>query len=283
MKKLILILLCISFGHIYSKEIKVYNANEFVEAIESNVTLLIMDSIIISDLDKDKSGSNFRVQLAHDGPELVITKVKNLNIIGSTEYPTDIVTDPRYGWVIQFENCSNILIDNINAGHTDPGYCTGGVFSFFDCQNITIDNSIIFGSGTIGINATNVKNLNCNNSLIWGCTYSILDLSNSMYVKFNNCEFSDNRGFNMFNISSSIKVEFNNCIIKNNVANYNCDGGSWFGQLSIFDVKSSVSIVLKSCVIENNITCHFSKNKSDLTLNDIIFKNNNFIKGTYKN
>ena len=281
MKKLLIsILLCISFNHIYSSEIKVYNANQFVDAIGSNVTLLLMDSIILSEIDEDKSGSNYRMQEAHDGRELVITNVENLNIIGSTEYPTDIITDPRYGFVLIFENCSKILIDNINAGHTDPGYCEGGVFSFLDCQNITIDNSIMFGSGTTGIWAVNVKNLKCNNSLIWGCTYDIMSLKNCMYFQFNNCEFSSNRGFDMIYIKNSIKIEFNDCIVKNNNTNFGC--GSNYGELSLLDISESISIVLNNCVIENNTMCYFTKNKSDLTLNNTIFQNNNFGLGVYK-
>jgi hypothetical protein len=78
------------------------------------------------------------------------------------------------------------------AGHgPEKGGCTGGVLNFSDSKNISVKNSVLFGSGTEGITAEKVKNLNCNNTIIRGCTYSIMRLNNCTKIKFNNCEFSE--------------------------------------------------------------------------------------------
>ena len=296
MKKLLLLFLCvplIAFTQDKSKIIEVYNANQFVDAIGPNRTINLMGTINLSEIDTNKFGDYYRIQNAYDGPELVIHHIEYLNIVGVDEYPIEILTKPRYGWVLVFEDCKNIMIDNVNAGHfPDKGGCTGGVFYFKDCRNILINNSIMYGSGTEGIRTEKVKNLQCNNSIIWGCTYYIMTLNNSMYIEFNNCKFNNNEEFDLINISTCINVEFNSCEFMNNkngstrinTRTKQEYGGCYesYTNDALFDVNESISVVLNNCSIKNNNTCYFLRTENTLELNNTVFENNKFNKGLYQ-
>jgi len=154
------------------KVIVVDHPDKFVDAIGSNRTIKLKGKEInLKDVSAGKSGANYRFDKEHDGFELVIFGVKNLQIIGMGKNQVKITTEPQYGDVIVFENCENITIENVDAGHgPEKGYCTGGVFNFSNSQNITINQSILYRIGMEVITAEGVRNFKCNKSIIRGCT-----------------------------------------------------------------------------------------------------------------
>jgi hypothetical protein len=264
-----------------STVIKVNNALEFVEAIGSNRTIeLEGNTIYLSDVSSSKSGSNYRFDEEYDGHELVIFDVSNLKIIGLGLKPVKIITKPVYGDVLVFNHCSDILLENIDAGHgPEKGKCTGGVLNFSHSKNISIKNSVLFGSGMEGITAERVKNLNCDNTTIRGCTYSIMTLYDCGEIKFNDCEFSDNKEFDLINLSGCINVTFSKCNISNNQTKYfEYD----FYDYSIFNIKHSMGIKLEECNITNNMSCYFSKKANSFDMKDCTLENNDFTKGNFK-
>ncbi len=225
-----------------STVIKVNNALEFVEAIGSNKTIeLEGNTIFLSDISSSKSGSNYRFDEEFDGHELVIFNVSNLKIIGLGLKPVKIITKPVYGDVLVFNNCSDVLLENIDAGHgPEKGECTGGVLNFSDSKNISIKNSVLFGSGIEGITAEKVKNLNCDNTIIKGCSFSIMTLKNCEKIKFNNCEFIDNKEFDLINLSDCLDLTFAQCKISENSSS------------SILRITNCLNILFTECIIENN-------------------------------
>ncbi len=265
-----------------STVIKVNNALEFVEAIGSNRTIQLEgNTIYLSDISSSKSGNNYRFDQEYDGHELVIFDVSNLKIIGLGLKPVKIITKPVYGDVLVFNNCSDILLENIDAGHgPEKGGCTGGVLNFSDSKNISIKNSVLFGSGMEGITAEKIKNLNCDNTIIRGCTYSIMTLNNCGEIKFNNCEFSDNGEFDLINFSDCINVTFSKCNISNNQTGYSEEYD--FYDYSIFNINQSMGVKLEECNITNNMSCYFSKKASSFDMKDCTLENNDFKKGNFK-
>jgi hypothetical protein len=255
------------------------NANEFVEAIGSNRIIQLRGSPIhLSSVPPEKRGTNFRYSKEFDGNELVIFGVQNLKIIGMGATPVKVITKPVYGDVIVFENCTNITIENVDAGHSpEKGQCTGGVFNFIKSKNITINNSIMYGSGMEGITAENVTKLICNNSKIRGCSYSIMTLSKCNNFEFNNCEFTDNQEFDLVNITNSTSIKFNSCLFANNKTNID-----EYSTYSLFNISESKLVQLKGCTIQNNSSIYFSNDANGIDVTDTEIENNYFSKGNYK-
>ncbi len=262
-----------------TKIITVDNVNEFVDAIGSNRTIQLKGSTIyLSNVSPNKRGANYKFVKENDGYELTIFGVNNLKIVGLGNKQVKIITKPVYGDVIAFENCNNITIENVEAGHgPEKGGCSGGVFNISNSKNFTINKSIMYGSGMEGITATNVTGLKVNNSIIKGCTYSIMTLDNCNEVEFNNCEFNDNKEFDLINISNCISVKFNNCNFSNNQT-----GVDEYSDYALFNVSQSMSIVLKDCLIDNNLTAYFCKKANTVELNNTKLENNSFKKGNFK-
>ncbi|MFN6036867.1 MAG: right-handed parallel beta-helix repeat-containing protein [Bacteroidota bacterium] len=282
MKNLILfsiMLLILNLKAQTNKVITVDDADQFVDAIGSDRTIQLKGSTIyLSNVSSEKSGTNYRFDEEHDGHELVIFGVRNLKILGLGNKPVKIITKPIYGDVIAFNNCDNIVIENVDAGHgPEKGGCTGGVFNFTKCKNIRINKSILYGSGMEGITAETVTNLKCNNTIIRGCTYSIMSLSNCNEFEFSNCEFSDNREFDLINISNCIDVKFNSCAFSNNST-----GIEEYSDYSLFNVTQSMSVLLKDCIIESNLTAFFCKKANSIEMSNSKLENNSFKKGNFK-
>jgi hypothetical protein len=261
------------------KTIIVETPDQFVDAIGSNRTIQLKTSeISLKDVSYGKNGSNYRFDEEHDGYELVIFGVKNLNIIGLGSAQVKITTEPQYGDVIVFENCEQITIENINAGHgPEKGYCTGGVFNFLRCKNITINQSTLYGSGMEGITAEGVRNLICNNTTITGCTYSIMTLNNSTGFQFNSCEFTENQEFDLINIANCNGIKFTSCIISDNITS--TDDVSKY---SLFNVNRSKDVILKDCKVEGNKMAYFCNVEDAVQLLNTSIENNSFEKREFK-
>lgn len=161
--------------------------------------------------------------------------------------PVEIITEPVYGNVLSFDNCSNITIENVDAGNgAEKGACTGGVFFLIRSRNINIRNTIMYGSGMEGITAEEVTGLKVSNSTIWGCSYSIMSIINSSDVEFSNCRFRDNAEYDMINIYSTMSsVVFKSCTITGNQT-----GSESYSDYSLFNVNSDYPLVLENCNIK---------------------------------
>lgn len=221
----------------YAQEIHVNSASEFLRAIGSNKTIIVESGSVFN-------LSNAILQLhenypkeypmldyynneeqmeslddkvfaldAYDGPEIAIKGVKNMTIRGGASHLPLLLTDPRYAYVFSFYDCSNITIENLIIGHTNKGYCEGGVVALNNCSNIIFNNCDLFGCGTEGLTANNVNGLKFNNSHIHDCSYSIMTLNNCQNCSFNNSMFFNNREFDLVNVRGGItmSIRFKNC------------------------------------------------------------------------
>ena len=244
------------------KVITVNTAAEFVNAIGSDRVIILKGSPI---------------HIGRITSDLKIVDVNNLKIVGLGNTPVKLLIREEYDNVLVFVNCSNITIENIDAGHwPEKGFCSGGVFYIEKSKNFTINNSIMFGSGMEGITANDVTNIKCNNSIIRGCSYSIMSLTKCVDFEFNDCEFTDNVELDLVNISDCINVIFNRCIFANNRTKTEYDF------LVFFNVDKSTSIKLNNCTIENNTADYFCNKANTLELINAKLENNTFNKGNFK-
>lgn len=179
------------------KTVTVKTADQFLEAIAPD-TEIIVDAALI-DLSKasgyGKGGKTYYTWMdSFDGPELYITGVSNLTIRGAGEDRTAVVISatPRYADVLSFENCSNIHISGLTAGHSkEPGSCTGGVLCFENCQDILVENCGLFGCGTLGVTAYSTKNLQIVNNEIYECSVGGVEFTNCDAVNVDGNTFRD--------------------------------------------------------------------------------------------
>ena len=165
------------------REITVTSVDQLLAAIGSNRTIFVdAPELKLSDAaNYGGTGSNFYAwQMGYDGPELVISGVENLEIRSVSGKPEDcrILAAPRYANVLTFQNCRNVTVSGITAGHTEaPGSCTGGVLKFSGCWNPAAENCSLFGCGTWGVEAQYCTDLTVRGCEIYDCSYGGIHLA----------------------------------------------------------------------------------------------------------
>lgn len=128
----------------------------------------------------------------YDGPELIITGVSNMEIIGSGTDSVLITAQPRYANVIGFEKCSNISISGVTAGHTEqPGECSGGVLYFFKCGKVAVESCSLYGCGILGISAHSCTDMAVSDCEIYDCSMGAVELLGCEHVTFTGCNIHD--------------------------------------------------------------------------------------------
>ncbi|OAD22948.1 copper amine oxidase domain protein, partial [Candidatus Thiomargarita nelsonii] len=244
--------------------VKVNNVREFLEAIAPNTTIELKKGIYNISHAIDVKNKYIKWENPYDGYQPIIGPVENLTI--KAENGTKILIEPRYAFVMSFENSRNILIQNVILGHTVGGTCDGGVLRFSKSDDIKIEKSILFGSGTEGLVLEEVNNFEFRNSTIRDCTDDLMTIKDSKNVLFENCTLKDTGQFDLINISSSSGVTFSRCLIKNN---WNDSEYSPY-LFSIDSISSNIS--LENSIIRDNRTRKFLNNQNKLRL-----LNNQFI------
>ena len=164
-------------------QVIVTTVDEFLAAIAPNTEIVVNAERI--DFSKaarygETGGDYYYWADTHDGPELFIAEVSNLTIRGYGEdHNANVISSvPRYSNVLNFYNCSNILVQGLTAGHTEePGYCLGGVLFFMNCQDILVEDCGLFGCGTLGVKAESSKNIQIVNNDIYDCTVGGVELN----------------------------------------------------------------------------------------------------------
>lgn len=179
------------------KKITVKTANEFLAAIGPDTEIVVEGELIdlskASGYGKDNS-TWYTWREEFDGPELLITGVSNLTIRGAGEDRSAVVISaaPRYADVLTFENCSNITVTGLTAGHAqEPGACIGGVLCFENSQDILVENCGLFGCGTLGVVAYSSKNMQIVNNEIYECSVGGVEFTNCDAVNVDGNTFRD--------------------------------------------------------------------------------------------
>ena len=237
--KALLSLLLLSFlvpAHAQSKKVStpyqeftVSTPEEFLQALGSNRTINIAanTTLNLSDvLDNEAACKKLGIKQVKeyedlsaykgvlcrsvfDGNELVIKDVKKLTIRG--EYNTQIEVEPRYAYVLNLIDCSEILLENITIGHTATGYCEGGVIGMGNSTDITIEACDLYGCGTYGIFANQCKRLLFSGSVIRDCSYGIIVLEQCERMRFEHSDFIRNQEFYLVDVEESTDVSFAGC------------------------------------------------------------------------
>lgn len=171
-------------------EITVSSAEELLEAIQPGAALCIAPGTYnLSDYlagvsttrGEEWNNAHEYVQIrdCYDGFEVFIQNTDGLSIRGGGETmaDTEIVVDPRYATVFNFDNCANLKLSNLTLGHTDLGMCVGNVLNFRACKTMELRNMDLYGCGALGIECSDAADgLSVYDSTIRDCSYGPLTI-----------------------------------------------------------------------------------------------------------
>ncbi len=198
--------------------IHVSTAGEFLEAIAPGVVIeLAPGTYNLTEYLREASDtvSDYVARSFTDGWQAEIREVERLTIRGAKDGKVEVVAEPRYSDVLYFNDCSDIVIENITFGHTiEQGNCQGAVLAFDYCRKISLNSLDLYGCGTYGVTADHTVGIVLKDCIIRECSYGIVDLLCSDTI-FEGCTFRDNGGFDMLSLSGSF-AHFEGCSFTGN-------------------------------------------------------------------
>jgi hypothetical protein len=240
---------------------------EFADSMISNSNIRL--SSIDYYLHNIRNGyyENIYFEPVHDGDNIVIRNIENVRIQGSSDGLTRLLVSPQYSNTLNFENCTNLVLENLTLGHSpELGSCIGGVIRLTNCTNITIINSDIFGSGTEGLTIRHVTGLKVVKCVIRDCTYGILSIEDSSDIDLSDCVFQSNKEFYGIGICTSKDIRFSECQIINNTATAE----------SLIAVTSSAKVLFSGGAISGNKAKRLSTNDDRVEIIDCNVGKNDF-------
>jgi hypothetical protein len=86
---------------------------------------------------------------------------------------------------------------NLTIGHTEGGSCSGGVIGVKGGRQNQANDCDLYGCGTYGLDLDGTTDFSLMNTNIHDCTYGIMQLRSSMAIRFNKCDFFNNREFSL--------------------------------------------------------------------------------------
>ena len=241
--------------------VHVKNPDELLAAIAPD-TEIVMEAgtyILSEASDYGQMGNEYYTWMeVYDGWQLTLTGVENLTIRGSGHHVTVIETYPRYASVIVMQNCANVLLEDVTAGHTvEPGVCSGGVVSLSDCENITMNRVGLYGCGTIGLETNGCENITLTESDVYECSNAAAYLIQSHDVTVSGCRIyrigdETYGGYTFFQISNSSNVVIENNELSDSTLNCLMSTGS-----STVDLKNNLFTNNRpqSCVFSGQEIC----------------------------
>ena len=148
-------------------------------------------------------------EYCNDGQQLVLKNMRNLVIRG--KHNSSIEVNPRYSFCLSLMNCSGCKVENLTIGHTEGGYCDGGVIGVEGGSDNSIISCDLYGCGTYGIVTRETSDLLVSKTNIHDCTYGIMELYSSESVRFEDCDFFSNREYELITNHGSENVVFRGC------------------------------------------------------------------------
>ncbi|SNR16942.1 right-handed parallel beta-helix repeat-containing protein [Tenacibaculum jejuense] len=255
------------------------NLEEFVQENENELSTFDFYS------DEDLEIEDETYFISEPFRTLGLSGYHNMEIRGKNTLVHIVVNDSDMH-VLDFYNCSNILIDNINFYHDIPGEfvgaCEGEVVTYTKCNNFNIQNSHFDGSGTIGSFISESNNFNFLNCEFYNNSDYGIYIYNSFEIDVNRCDFHDNKAYTLFETDfkrseENTRLTLTECYIKDNQTH-----------MSIFDVEHNYGeaavgelyFKVDRCEITDNETGKNIFNFSRSTRANISISNSNIQRNT---
>lgn len=226
------------------RSVTVSTVDELLSAIAPNTTITLTEGLYdlsqASDYGVAQEDGYYSWVNSFDGPELVISRVSGLSLVGEGEVTISAV--PRYADVLSFSSCTEICLAGLTLGHTEEeGQCVGGVVDLTAVDSAIISQCKLFGCGVIGVRSQDSTGIQVVESEIYDCSYSAAQIYTSFNVVFNNCKIYDNETFSsLFYFSTSENCAVINCEISGNTSPV------------LLDVSYSPGLYFAGNIVENN-------------------------------
>lgn len=253
--------------------VTVNSVDDFLKAIGPNTHILLeagyYDLTTASDYGMETDSPYYKWVDITDGYQLNLQDVDQLTIRGSGRESTELVHTARYANVLCLENCSDVLLENFTAGHTDGGDCAGGVIDLWNCRQAKLLDLGLYGCGTTGIRADSCADVAVRNSEIYDCSSNAVqaDSTDGLWVEnctihdlgveqfaagqvfwlrqcsdvnIRQCSISDNRVLQIFNCQPAAGIELRNCAFTRNRV-----------QSSVFSIVGG-GLVMENCTFVDN-------------------------------
>ena len=211
--------------------IRVYTAEQFLNALGSNRNVLVAKDTEINLTPMLDNQSLFRTRYkmwmpdasngisdgretviseeVFDGRQLTLVNMKQLVIEG--ERNSRIVVEPRYAFCLRFVDCNQCTVSNLTIGHTDAGYCEGGVIGMKRGWRNVVTDCDLYGCGTYGLDLEGTNSFSLYSSKIHDCTYGIMQLRNCEAVHSTHCDFLNNKEYALIDSQGCVGTVFEDC------------------------------------------------------------------------
>jgi hypothetical protein len=248
-----------------AEEIVVSDLEGFIKAIAPGATIVLQGGGVTipghpfreetKSLPDDYGNPYVSWTYEYDGYGLTVTGVTGLTIKGGRSRRSPFINTSTMTEVLGFEDCADIVIENISAGHSprleDGDGCVQVVFLFENCQNITIRNTGMYGCGTHGLWLYRVGGMVVEDSEIYECSQGLFAAYIAVDVTFRNTIFRDTFSYDgeYISLSDSENILFENCVFRDNYI-----GGSsyWMDYSAFFSLSTSQDVVVRECDFINN-------------------------------
>jgi parallel beta-helix repeat protein len=203
---------------------------------------------IVDNLIQSFDDTSYENRDRNSNSQLLIDQVSSLSIIGLGKVA--VTTDQDHASVIEFQNCNNILLQNIESYHNAEEYtCSAPVISFNESKNSKVGNCVLNGSGETGIALYSSKNIVVEHTTMTNCSSEGIYLKDSDNCYFYNCKVVENNtksDGNIIDSQSSSNIVFKNCVFANN----NLKQGA------VLETRND-TLVFNNCIFKNNISGEF--------------------------
>ncbi len=255
---------------------RVSSVNELLSALGSNRSIILAPGTY--DLSSAAgygvmSGPDYYWEDCYDGYTLVLDVINNLTLQGEGEPgEVNIVTAPRNAAVLKLLGCKGVTLKNLTAGHTElPDACQGPVLSLYASIDVQVDRCVLFGCGTLGIQADECWKLNVTDTVIKECTSGALTIANSTDVIFDGCELTDCKahdgypGYCLVEVYNSTDVALVNTRVEGNYT------------YSFVNTSNAHEFSILGCqVLSNRFECGFSLNGESVRVDKSSFDQSAF-------
>ena len=196
-------------------------------------------------------------EFSNDGQQLTLKNISGLVIRGA--YNSSIEVDPRYSYCLSFVDCEGCRVENLTIGHTEGGYCDGGVLRFEGGGNNSVSSCDLYGCGTYGIVTHDTNVLSVSRTNVHNCTYGIMELYDSQSVKFDDCDFFDNAEYELITNRGSVNTVFRGCRFYGNYGGaplFSCDAPITLLNCEIYHMN----VGSRSMLLEPENDCKWDSN-----------------------
>lgn len=253
--------------------VTVRNVDELLAALAPDTEILMepgnYNLCWASDFGGDSGSEYYSWVDCGDGFELKLTGLQNVTLRGSGMEETKIVTGPRFANVLVLQNCTNVILEDFTAGHTDGGACAGGVVSLLGSMDVEMNRLGLYGCGTVGLQSELCADITVSGCEIYECSSTGIWASRTEGLTVESCTLRNlgerqYGGGNVFWLDSTSDVVISDCQVTDNNVMYllTCDpklgvevrNTTFAGnrvEMAAFNLYAG-GMVLDDCAFENN-------------------------------